>query len=213
MGMTCLDIWLIFTGFGCLIGISRLVYGYYTVRKDQAFFEEYANHFMKYTEDIRGKEVYEDAMWLIQHGDKMAEIMGEDGYVTSPMAGLRSVPLHLVNYLCSLYFESLPSDSMIEWNLQAALPSLISFEGILGERRKKAFWLLVNPLNWIIEGVCGILRLPLYILQRAGLFGVNAYAKASNSLLFRLLSGLATLITVFSPIVGFVVNWLERQTY
>lgn len=206
MDLDYISIWLIFIGCSCLIGISRLVYSYCAVRRDQAFFEEYANHFMKYIEDIRGKEVYEDAMWLIKHGDKMAETMGEDGFVTSPMTGLRSVPLHLVNYLCSLYFDSLPSDSMIEWNLQAALPSLISFEGILEERRKKAFWLLVNPLNWVIEGVCGIVRLPLYLLQRAGLLGASAYAKASNSLLFRLLSGLATLITVFSPIVGFFIN-------
>lgn len=210
MEMNYLNIWLVCLGCICLIGIARLGYSCFIVRKDEAFFREYLKHFMKYVEDIRGKDVYEDAMWLIKHGNKMAETMGKDGFVTSPMTGLRSVPLHLVNYLCSLYFESLPSGSMIEWNLQAALPPIISFEGILEERRKKAFWLLVNPLNWIIEGVCGILRLPLYILQRAGLFGANAYAKASNSPFFRFLSGLATLITVFSPLVGFFINWLEQ---
>ena len=211
MDMNYLDIWLIFIGCTCLIGISRLAYGYYAVRRDQAFFEEYTKHFMKYIEDIRGKEVYEDALWLIQHGDKMADLMGADGYVTSGITGIKSVPLHLVNGLCSVYFDSLPSEAMIEWSIQAALPSLISFDGILEERRKKAFWALVNPLNWIIEGICCVLRFPLYILQRAGLFGASTYAKASSSLLFRILSGLASLITILTPLVGVVINWLEQQ--
>lgn len=210
MAISYLQIWLICIGCICTIGVVRLGYVYYGIRKEQNFFEEYSEHFSKYIEDIRGKEVYEDAMWLIQHSDKMAEIMGVNGYVTSGITGVQSVPLHIVNRLCSVYFDSLPSNTMIEWDLQAALPSFISFEGILEERRKKALHSLVNPLIWLIEGVCGTLRFPLYILQRSGLFGVNTYEKASNSLLFRILSGIATLITIFTPIVSLIAKWFEQ---
>jgi hypothetical protein len=73
----------------------------------------------------------------------------------------------------------------------------------IGEGRRE----LRNPAAWLREGVAAMLLLPIWLLRSFGLLSQSSAESVSSSPLFRLVTGLVTLIGLVSSIFTIVLGW------
>ena len=82
-------------------------------------------------------------------------------------------------------------------------------EGVISLGRKN----LRNPLIWFREGFQQLMSLPFHILNWFNILSDNSFSNLTNSFLFKLLSGIAGLITLASGIVTIIVGKDQTLVY
>ena len=85
--------------------------------------------------------------------------------------------------------------------------TLIRYIGLLEDEKEKTLQEFKNPVIWFREGIRFFLSIPVLVLQWVGIINFSLTKKIASSLLFTLLSGFITIITVLSSIASLVIGW------
>lgn len=180
---------------------------------DYNFTAEYYDNFNKFlNEAFKNKKGNLDYNWLISNSDKMQGILGDIGIITYTQFGsvYNNVPLILnfVNNIVSMLNEEYISENTakhIEWCQTAFLRKLGILDEIIIKDKKR----LLNPFYIFTCGIRCVLEIPIYILYSVGLVSTNIKNKITKNIIFKILSGLLSLLTIFSTIMSILIGWDE----
>ena len=180
---------------------------------DYNYIKEYFEKFNKFVDEtIKKKTIGADYNWLVSNSDKTQDILGEVGIINYSQFNklYNNVPLILnfVNNVISTMCDKFISEiniQQIEWCQTAFLRKL----GILDETIKKSKKRLLNPFYIFTSGIRFILEIPIYILYSVGLLSTNNKNKITKNIIFKILSGLLSLLTIFSTIMSVLIGWDE----
>lgn len=206
--------WYMITFVICLIVIG-LVVNIIDIRKkvnDLNFANEYYDKFGKLISDIfkRNKFKDKDYNWLMANSDKMQYILGETGIISYKEYNMfyKNIPilLNVMNEIMSYMNDNRISENdikMVNWCQNAFLRKM----GILEEYIKNAPKKLLNPFFDISSGIKYILSIPLNILYSIGFISYSSKNKVEQNILFKIISGIISLLTILSVIMTIVVGW------
>ena len=79
--------------------------------------------------------------------------------------------------------------------------------GIIDEYRKNEIRRLFNPIYDLTSGIKAILGIPIDILFSVGLISSKSLSKVKDSVLFKLCSGIISILTFLSVIITIVIGW------
>ena len=178
------------------------------------FANEYYEKFSKFLSKALEKKDFnnKDYVWLVSNSDKMQFILGEAGIISYKEYNMiyKNIPIliNVMNDIISLFNGSYVSDSdiqMINWCQTAFLRKI----GILDEYTKNAPKRLFNPFYDLSNGIKFVLKIPINILYSIGFISYKGKNKIEQNILFRILSAILSLLTIFSAILSIVVGWDE----
>lgn len=148
----------------------------------------------------------------MSNSDKMQNILGEVGIISymerNRMHNNIPILLNVMNEMISYVNDSYVSENdikMINWCENAFLRKM----GILDEYIKNEPKKSLNPFYDLAKGIKCILGIPIDILYSMGLISYVRKSKIQQNIIFRLLSGLLSLVTIFSTIMSIFVSWDE----
>ena len=178
------------------------------------FANEYYEKFSKFLSKALEKKDFnnKDYVWLVSNSDKMQFILGEAGIISYKEYNMiyKNIPIliNVMNDIISLFNGSYVSDSdiqMINWCQTAFLRKI----GILDEYTKNAPKRLFNPFYDLSSGIKFVLKIPINILYSIGFISYKGKNKIEQNILFRILSAILSLLTIFSAILSIVIGWDE----
>ncbi len=198
-----------------------LLVGFISIRRDYKRLSDQtvlATEFLKkFTEYLnsQGKD-YSLYSWLIQKSPKLQIAMGQYGVMQAyspPYSGVMYQNYQtVVNLLPEIRREF--EDDIYLRNVRGLREyanliheSLLRYIGDLDDRLNDKIKELRNPVIWLREGGSWVLLLPLLIFHWLGLLGESLLKNIANNLLFRILSGIVTLLGLLSTIITIVVGW------
>lgn len=151
-----------------------------------------------------------DYVWLMSNSDKMQMILGETGIVTYKQFNMlyKNIPilLNVLNEIPSSINDSyLIYNQSFSWCQNAFLRKI----GILNEYIDNAPKRLLNPLTNLTDGIKWILGIPINILYSIGLISYDSKNKIKNNIMFKLFSGIISLLTLLSTIMSVTLGWNE----
>ncbi len=151
-----------------------------------------------------------DYVWLMSNSDKMQMILGETGIVTYKQFNMlyKNIPilLNVLNEIPSSINDSYLIDNQsFSWCQNAFLRKI----GILNEYIDNAPKRLLNPLTNLTDGIKWILGIPINILYSIGLISYDSKNKIKNNIMFKLFSGIISLLTLLSTIMSVTLGWNE----
>ena len=79
--------------------------------------------------------------------------------------------------------------------------------GIIDEYRKNEIRRLFNPIYDLTSSIKAILGIPIDILFSVGLISSKSLSKVKDSVLFKLCSGIISILTFLSVIITIVIGW------
>lgn len=178
------------------------------------FTNEYYGKFTNLVSDVLKKKTFKNKeyAWLMSNSDKMQNILGEVGIISymerNRMHNNIPILLNVMNEMISYVNDSYVSENdikMINWCENAFLRKM----GILDEYIKNEPKKSLNPFYDLAKGIKCILGIPIDILYSMGLISYVRKSKIQQNIIFRLLSGLLSLVTIFSTIMSIFVSWDE----
>ncbi len=197
--------------FLIIIGIIANVIKIKKYSDNYNFIYEYREKFSKFISDLMNKDKYnnKDYEWLISNSDKIQIILGDVGTML-----YRDSRGHYPNYQIVINFMnevlSLKSSGLIELEgdqITWCHNSFLRKMGVIDECRKREIKRLFNPIYNLVSGVKIILEIPLEILFSVGLMSSTSLSKVKDSILFKMLTGLISILTLLSTIMTIVLDW------
>ncbi len=169
------------------------------------FFQTYDRY------DRTGSVDSELYIWLVKNVDKMQFNLGGVGIIQY-VAPYRAY--HVPRY--QVIINTLPKfrdGTVKDFDVDSCDDCLLRYigitEGVISLGRKN----LRNPLIWFREGFQQLMSLPFHILNWFNILSDNSFSNLTNSFLFKLLSGIAGLITLASGIVTIIVGKDQTLVY
>ena len=175
------------------------------------FIYEYREKFSKFISDLMDKDKYnkKDYEWLISNSDKIQMILGNTGVML-----YRDSRGHYPNYEIVINFMnevlSLKSSGLINYEgdqITWCHNSFLRKMGIIDEYRKREIKKVFNPIYDLSIGIKVILGIPLDILHSVGLISSTSLEKIKDNIIFKILSGLFSLMTFASTIMTIALGW------
>ncbi|WP_415900563.1 hypothetical protein [Neptuniibacter sp. QD48_11] len=151
--------------------------------------------------------------WLIHRSNKMQSQMGSQGVMSNfrpPYANymVSNYPI-ILNMIPSL--NEAHKDYLLrgqaEQYARAVDEALLRHHGLVTDRSDYLFTKLRNPIAWFQEGVRQVVGSPVYALGMFGIISLSTAGVIVSSVIFRVLSGLVTLIGFASAILTLVIGW------
>ena len=198
----------------CLILIGLIV-NIIDIRKkvsDYNFTNEYYEKFTKLISEVLKTKKFksDEYTWLVSNVDKMQYILGETGIVSYKEFNMfyKNVPilLNVINEITSYAKDSYVSNNditMVNWCQTAFLRKIGILNDYIESHPKK----LINPFFNLSTGINYILSIPLNILYDIGLISYSGKNKIKQNILFKIISGIISLLTILSVIMTIVVGW------
>jgi len=194
------------------VGVIRLISRCSKLAKNHAFAETYLKTLQQYVASQgQDNNAYS---WLVRNSNKMQRESGYFGIIDyRPPASTYVIHNYqiILNMLPelrrSLNRSSLSGDYLSPEYSALLQETLIRHMGDTEERLEDTKKQLINPFVWLQEGVKGILLIPLSVVEWTGLTGPNVIARFSDSLFFRIVSGIVTLLGLVASAVSIVVGW------
>ena len=154
--------------------------------------------------------------WLTHQSNQMQNQLGAGGILAAykpPFANYQysSYPiiLNMLPDLRKAFDDDLLSRRLAHQFATTIQEVLIRHAGSLESQRSYLEGQLKNPIVWLREGVRMVLALPLSLLSWTGVVSQRASRRITSSQIFRIASGLATLVGLISAIIGIAVGWDE----
>lgn len=197
--------------FLIIIGIISNVLNIRRLSNDYNFIYEYREKFSKFISDLMNKDKYnnKDYEWLISNSDKIQIILGDSGKML-----YRDNRGYYPNYEIVINFMNevltLKSNGLIEYEgdqITWCHNSFLRKMGIIDELQKKEIKRLLNPIYDLTSGIKVLLGIPLDILFSVGLLSFKSITKLKDSILFKLFSGLISILTFLSVVITIVIGW------
>lgn len=201
-----------------LIVIALIIIGFVAnvlkIRKcsdDYNFLVEYRDKFSKFVSDLLNKNKYsnKDYEWLMSNSDKIQGILGSVGIISySDRRGYYSnyqIVINFMNEILSLVSKGLieiESDK-ITWCHNAFLRKMGIYDDYIKKEIKRTF----NPLYDLTSGIKVILGVPLDILYSIGLIPSTKLTQIKENILFKITSGVISLLTFLSTIMSIILGW------
>lgn len=144
-------------------------------------------------------------VWLTLNVSKMQSIVGSFGVMSYKPA--------FQNYMVNNYqiiINTLPKfreGQVHHFDASSVDDCLLRYIGSSEEYKKEMESNLKNPLVWFREGFQVIFSIPLFIFRAFGIFSPMTVHSITDSAIFRILSGLISLVTLVSGLVTIVVGF------
>lgn len=199
-----------------IIGFVQVYNRYSRVVKKIDFAGEYRNKFVHFANkyfqtsdgyhrrgDIDG-ELY---VWLTMNGNKIQNDVGSFGVMSYQPA--------FQNYMINNYqiiINTVPKfrEGHVEnFDVGAVDDCLLRYIGYLEEYRKDTRKNVRNPIVWFREGFREVLSIPILIFNWFGIIGNQTVRSITNSLIYKILTGIMGLVTFVSGIVTIIVGYPE----
>ncbi len=171
-------------------------------------FIEIANNFSSGGTFLSSREPLnsEKYMWLTRHSSKMQEMMGYDGIVnyTAPFQRFNAP-----NY--QIILNTIPKfrNHITATDINLVDDSLLRFMGKVEGQSEKARKYLQNPIIWLRQGFREIFSLPFYLLSWFGILSDRAVMKIKMNLVFKVISGVAGILSFVSAIVTILLGYKQ----
>ena len=197
--------------FLIIIGIITNVLNIRKWSDNYNFIYEYREKFSKFISDLMNKDKYntKEYEWLMSNSDKIQIILGDSGIML-----YRDSRGHYPNYEVVINFMnevlSLKAKGLIEYEgdqITWCHNCFLRKMGIIDEYRKNEIRRLFNPIYDLTSGIKAILGIPLDILFSVGLISSKSLSKVKDSVLFKLCSGIISILTFLSVIITIVIGW------
>ncbi|TGM95976.1 hypothetical protein [Leptospira yasudae] len=192
-----------------VVGITRLIWLKFQLRKKLNFTIEFHNTFAKITKSKDEKEFNECFVFLSKRMSKLTSELGSKGFITYKPAFANYVHTNyqIVPNTLSMITSGRAEATDINFCSQLFLQHI----GMLEEALEISTTKLFNPIQWIITGVNYFLALPLSLLSEFNLLSGRIYQAIINSLIFKVVSGLTGICALLSSIITIVIGWNEFQ--
>lgn len=193
------------------VGFARLFRIALRIGDRIVFATEFLEQFQKYAAS-RGQDT-EAYGWLVHRSTKMQQHMGDAGvyaYYKPPFANYRvtnyPIILNGIPELRQAYEAGYMSD--VGGQIASALQeSFVRYMGQLDDLRESHIREMKNPFVWLREGVRLIIASPVYLLSWMGLVGESTASAFIQSRLFKVVSGLVTLVGLIASVMTIVLGW------
>jgi hypothetical protein len=196
-----------------VVGFFQVYNLHSRVNKKIAFANEYRNKFNlltnKYFETYdswsrSGNFDGELYVWLTMNVNQMQEYLGNQG-VMEYIAPFQTYKIS--NY--QIVINTIPKfrdGSIKDFDINSVDDCLLRYigylKGIINENMKN----LKNPIIWFREGFREVLSIPIFILNWFGIISSRTVSSIKDSLIFKAIAGLISLITLISSIVTIIVG-------
>jgi hypothetical protein len=202
-------------GFVCIlvVGFLQVFNNQKRLVKKLNFSDEYRNKFAefsnKYFKDYdrwsqSGEFDGELYVWLTMNVNKMQEYLGTFG-VVEYLAPFQTYKVS--NYQVVINTLPLFRDGKVKsFDVNSVDDCLLRYIGFLDNIQNENFKNIKNPVIWFREGIREILSIPIFLLSWFGIISNRAVDSIKNSLLFKLVAGLISLVTFISGLVTIIVG-------
>lgn len=177
------------------------------------FTNEYRNTFVDFCNlyykgydgyERRGKINSEMYVWLTKNVNKMQGHLGLTGimHYVAPFQ-MYQIP----NY--QILINTLPKfreGKVDEFDVNSSDDALLRYIGILEQSITNIKKKLHNPIMWFKDGFYETMSLPIYLFNWFGLFSDNLVYKIKANILYKLILGIAGLVTFLSGIITILVG-------
>ena len=179
-----------------------------------SFTKEFIDKFRQYLQS-HGKDDVAYG-WMIFHSTKMQKDLGivgvAIGYKPPGASYLINNYQIIINMLPELHGRLNDPLSSITSGVASGFAQtleevLIRHMGVLYEKSEILRSHLKNPIIYFREGILVILLVPFYFISWLGILSTNKIHSLADKLIMKFLSGVLSLITILSSIVGLVVGW------
>jgi len=151
---------------------------------------------------------------LIERSLRIQELLGDVGVMALYVAPfgrhtVRNYPI-ILNAVPEMHREFGQSYSGQSHHSHLVGETLVRFMGWsadqIGDKQRE----LRNPVVWFREGVATLLLLPVWLLRSLGLLSSSRSGRLAHSAVFRLLTGVVSLLGLLSALITIILGW--RQT-
>lgn len=200
-----------------LIGFVSLFRDFMLLVEKRDLLAEFRQRFVKFAVEYFDKDKMDNKeyQWLLENVDEVSSILGGADTMTYRPAFANYVINNyqlLINLIPS-FNSSMGAHRDDASSADSILARFIgTFNKYIENSRKK----LINPINWLTEGVATILSMPLFLLGQFGILGKNVYGRVRQSRLFGLLAGIIGLISTADAIYAiasgnsFTVEFIKK---
>lgn len=194
-----------------VIGFVRLVRTALRIGERSEFAVDFFEQFQKYAAS-RGQDTQAYG-WLVHRSTKMQQHMGDAGvyaYYKPPFANYQftnyEVVLNGIPALRQAYEAGYMSD--VGGQIATALQeSIVRYMGQLEDLRESHLRDMKNPFVWLREGVRLVIASPVYLMSWMGVLGESTTSAFIQSRLFKMISGLVTLVALVASVMTIVLGW------
>ncbi len=203
-----------------IVGFVKVYNRHSRVVKKIDFAGEYRNKFVAFANkyfktsdgyhrlgDIDG-ELY---VWLTMNVNKIQNDVGSFGVMSYQPA--------FQNYMINNYqviINTVPKfrDGQVEnFDVGAVDDCLLRYIGYLEEYTKDTLKNLRNPIVWFREGFREVLSIPILIFNWFGIISYRTVNSITNSIIYKILTGIMGLVTFVSGIVTIIVGYAETLEF
>lgn len=200
--MNSMVIWIIL-GFVTLltIGFGSLLRDLILLAEKRDLLLEFRKRFVKFSIAYfdKGNLNNKEYQWLLENVDEVSSILGGADTMTYRPAFANYV-INNYQLLINLIPSFNSSMGAHRDDASSADSILTRFIGTFNKYIEKSRKKLINPINWLTEGVATILSMPLFLLGQFGVLSKNTYGKVRQSRLFGLLAGIIGLVSTADAI-------------
>ena len=178
---------------------------------------EFRQRFVKFAVEYFDKDKMDNKeyQWLLENVDEVSSILGGADTMTYRPAFANYV-INNYQLLINLIPSFISSMGAHRDDASSADSILARFIGTFNKYIENSRKKLINPINWLTEGVATILSMPLFLLGQFGILGKNVYGRVRQSRLFGLLAGIIGLISTADAIYAiasgnsFTVEFIKK---
>lgn len=195
-----------------IVGIIVKIFDIRKIVDDYNFTNEYYKKFNNLFSEVFKNKSYkiEEFNWLMANSDKMQYILGDIGIISYTEYNMyyKNIPilLNTMNKIFDYVNDSYISQNefkMVSWCQNIFMRKI----GILNEYIENTPKKLLNPFFDLSIGIKYILSIPINILYSIGIISYSGKNKIEQNILFKITSGIISLLTILSTIMAIVVGW------
>lgn len=204
---------MIFSFIGLVI--IGIIVNIFDIRKridEYNFANDYYEKFGHLVSDVFERKTFENKEynWLMANSDKMQYILGDAGIISYKQYNMlyKNIPIllnvmnEIADYINDIHINE-NDIKMINWCQNAFLRKI----GVLDEYTKNAPKKLLNPFFDLSSGIKYVLSIPINILYSIGLISYSGKNKIEQNILFKIISGIISLLTILSMVMTIVIGW------
>lgn len=189
-----------------LYGLIFVFAQFKKARIERNFIVKYYNIFSEFVSKYNTKNFdSESYVWLTKNVNKVQILLGVNGILdyTAPYQFYR-IPKYevIVNTLPKFRSGTVESE-----DIGLVQDCLLRYSGVIESREEKYWIKLKNPVIWFQVGMQQILAIPITTLSYFGIYSIRTANKIKESLIWRMFSGIFSLITFMNAIIGIIVGW------
>lgn len=186
---------------------SRVINKIDFANKYRNIFVEFANKYFKNYSHLSGlgnldEEIY---VWLTLNVTKIQGDLGTLG-VMEYIAPFKAYSIS--NY--QIIINTIPKfrdGSVTNFDVNSVDDCLLRYIGDLNGISSETDKNMKNPIIWFREGIREIISVPIFFLNWFGIISNSTVNSIKNSLIFKVIAGLFSLITFFSALVTIIVGY------